>query len=54
MNTTKPRQPSDGDRDIKMLRDDELDAVAGGSSQDLKEATNAWGNTLLGMVKAIR
>jgi hypothetical protein len=31
MSTTEPRQPSDSDRDIETLRDDELDAVTGGS-----------------------
>jgi hypothetical protein len=31
MSTTEPRQASDIDRDIETLRDDELDAVTGGS-----------------------
>jgi hypothetical protein len=31
MSTTEPRQPSDSDRDIETLRDDELDAVTSGS-----------------------
>jgi hypothetical protein len=31
MSTTEPRQASDNDRDIETLRDDELDAVTGGS-----------------------
>ena len=31
MSTTEPRGASDIDRDIETLRDDELDAVTGGS-----------------------
>jgi len=31
MSTTEPRQASDNDRDAETLRDDELDAVTGGS-----------------------
>jgi len=31
MSTTEPRHASDIDRDIETLRDDELDAVTGGS-----------------------
>lgn len=58
MSTTDSRQASDIEHDIEplrieTLRDDELNAVTGGSYKDLQEVVNAPGNFVKGVVSAV-